>query len=400
MEGPLRVPFPTEAVSTILALAVTAATYWHIFGPGNRSVPQPTVHVQISPPPPPSIAPGRLPDYRLKWLGANALSVSVSGDWTGWSRSGVPMARDEDSVWATDVYLPEHCPRRNLMLLGVCCYRYEFFVDLGTRQRWLFDPQQPMDKDPDGWVHNYMCKYVSGKEGRPLPMLPLGMEKGVDPEGGGGGGGAPLTHAGAARMAAAAAADSASSAAAARASSTATTTTTTTAAATVDVCFVLPATYLNGTSVGSTSTRGLGGCCEACRRKRGCMAFNWRPLAVTPAFNWRPLAVTPAYNWRPEPLPRNCVFFGSHYGTPRGTALSSAGLVRVPLRASPPLPSSPLTPTAAAPAQLPRTAAGATSHHEKAHHRRKKPQRLKKSNRTGLNRSSSHSTAKYQGQKR
>jgi hypothetical protein len=125
---------------------------------------------------------------------------------------------------------------------------------------------------------------------------------------------------------------------------------------------------------------------EACRRKRGCMAYNWRPLAVTPA-----------YNWRSEPLPRNCVFFGSHYGTPRGTALSSAGLVRVPLRASPPLPSSPLPPTAVAPAQLPRTAAGATRHHEKAHHRRKKPQRLKKSNRTGLNRSSSHSTAKYQG---
>lgn len=385
MEGPaLRVPFPTEAVATILALVVTASTYWHIFGPGNRSVPQPTVHVQVSPPPPPSIAPGRLPDYRLKWLGADALSVSVSGDWTGWSRSGVPMARDEDNVWATDVYLPEHCPRRNLMLLGVCCYRYKFFVDFGTRQRWLFDLQQPMDKDPDGRVHNYMCKYVSGKEGRPLPMLPLGMEKGVDPEGGGGGGGAPLTHAGAARMAAAAAADSASSAAAARASSTATTTTT--AAAAVDVCFVLPATYLNGTSVGSTSTRGLGGCCEACRRKRGCMAYSWRPLAVTPA-----------YNWRSEPLPRNCVFFGSHYGTPRGTALSSAGLVRVPLRASPPLPSSPLPPTAAAPAQLPRTAAGATRHHEKAHYRRKKPQRLKKSNRTGLNRSSSHSTAKYQG---
>ena len=84
----------------------------------------------------------------------------------------------------------------------------------------------------------------------------------------------------------------------------------------VDVCLVLPATYFNGTALSSTTTRGLGACCELCRRKAGCAA----------------------YNWRPEPLARNCVLFGMNYGVPRGTALSSAGVVRVPLDRSQPQP--------------------------------------------------------------
>ena len=79
---------------------------------------------------------------------------------------------------------------------------------------------------------------------------------------------------------------------------------------------VLPATYFNGSTLGTASTRGLGACCDVCRRRQGCAA----------------------YNWRPEPLGRNCVLFGAVYGVPRGTALCSAGIVKVPLAPPPPPP--------------------------------------------------------------
>jgi hypothetical protein len=102
-----------------------------------------------------------IPDYRLKWIGTKVVSVAVSGDWTGWSTPGIPMERDENGEWAADIYLPRRCPRKNLILTGVCCYRYKFYIDTGSRQRWLHDPRQPMDKDPDGWVNNFMCKYAS-----------------------------------------------------------------------------------------------------------------------------------------------------------------------------------------------------------------------------------------------
>jgi len=217
-----------------------------------------------------------MPDYRLKWLGAAADAVSVSGDWNGWTTPGLPMMRDEGGSWAADIYLPPGCPRQHLILTGVCCYHYKFFIQTGKRRRWLHDPRQPMDKDPDGWVNNFLCKYASGPDGRPLPMLPHNMH-GKGKGKGKGDGGTAMPDA-----------DSPPP---------------------VEVCFVLPATYFNGSAIDSTSTRGLGGCCEMCRRKPGCVA----------------------YNWRPEPLPRNCVLFGRKHGVPRGTALSSAGIVRVPL---------------------------------------------------------------------
>ena len=285
----------------------------------------------------PALGPDRLPDCRLKWLGTGAIAVSVSGDWNGWSTAGVPMTR-EDGVWATDIFLPDHCPRKNLILTGVCCYRYKFYIDTGTRQRWLHDPRQPMDKDADGWVNNFLCKYASAQDGRPLPMLTPQVAGNIAKAKA-----EPLTHAGAAAAAADAAAASAATAAAARAAAEGDTRAKPPGLALppppppLEVCFVLPATYLNGTALGSTSTRGLGGCCDACRKKRGCMA----------------------YNWRPEPLPRNCVFFGRHFGTPRGTALSSAGLVKVPLYASPP-PSPPLP-------------APRTRHKKHKKHHKKKP---------------------------
>ena len=96
---------------------------------------QPEVPGAMPPPaaPPPDL---RLPDYRLKWLGAGARAVSVSGDWNRWSSSGVPMERDETGAFAADIYLPTRCPRINLIMRGVCCYRYKFYVDTGTRRRW------------------------------------------------------------------------------------------------------------------------------------------------------------------------------------------------------------------------------------------------------------------------
>ena len=275
-----------------------------------------------SPPPslPPPVAsatprqPKPMPDYRLKWLGAAADAVSVSGDWNGWTTPGVPMLRDEGGSWAADIYLPPGCPRQHLILTGVCCYHYKFFIETGKRRRWLHDPRQPMDKDPDGWVNNFLCKYASGPDGRPLPMLPHNMHGKGKGKGKGDGGTAmpdadspPLTMAAAAVVAAEAAAARASGASSAAATDVATTVPP--PPPPVEVCFVLPATYFNGSAIGSTSTRGLGGCCEMCRRKLGCVA----------------------YNWRPEPLPRNCVLFGRKHGVPRGTALSSAGIVRVPL---------------------------------------------------------------------
>lgn len=310
-------------VTLLLGLATTVGLVMHLMVKGGSSAPHPPA-AAASPPPPSGSK--LLPDYRLKWLVPGAKAVSVSGDWNKWSVPGVPMARDEDNVWAADIFLPTRCPRKNLILTGVCCYRYKFYIDTGVRQRWLHDPRQPMDKDPDGWVNNFMCKYASGDDGRPLPMLlPTMAGQGNGKSRGGKGrasgdgataagqdGTAPLSHAGAAK----AARQAAVAAAVARDSAVADSTglMLPPPPPPVEVCAVLPATYLNGTPIGSTSTRGLGGCCEACRRRRGCVA----------------------YNWRPEPLPRNCVFFGSEFGSPRGTALSSAGLVRVPLAGASP----------------------------------------------------------------
>ena len=108
----------------------------------------------------------RMPDYRLKWLGSGK-SVSVSGDWIAWARPGVPMQRDEGGSFAADIFLPEECPRSNLVMSGVCCYHYKFYVSFaGGFGRWLHDPKQPMDKDPDGWVNNFLCKYARTHDGQ------------------------------------------------------------------------------------------------------------------------------------------------------------------------------------------------------------------------------------------
>lgn len=246
------------------------------------------------------------------------------------------MERDEEGIFAVDIFLPPHCPRRNLIMTGVCCYRYKFYVDMGSRQRWLHDPRQPMDKDASGWVNNFLCKYAHSHDGTPLRMLPTAVNNNAPPEetAASGGGVRPTSLVAAQAQAAAAA----KAAAAARSEAAPGRQALSAAAVQApppppggEVCFSLPATYFNGTSIGARTTRGIGGCCEVCRRRPGCSA----------------------YTWRPEPVDRNCVLFGKDRGTAKGTALTSAGLVRVPLshptasaalHASPPppLPPSPL----------------------------------------------------------
>ncbi|KAL1504905.1 hypothetical protein AB1Y20_008673 [Prymnesium parvum] len=266
-----------------------------------------------------------VPDYRLKWLGPGR-EVSVSGDWDSWSRPGVQMRRDEGGVLAADIFLPEECPRVNLVMSGVCCYHYKFLVSFaGGYSRWLHDPKQPMDKDPDGWVNNFMCKYarthdgqLQKSEGPPRALAaPQGKLSAGEPH---------------------AAADAAAAPTAAPG------------------CLLLPATSFNGSTLHATSTRLMQGCCDACRRRAGCAAFNWRP----------------------EPLPRNCVMLGQDYGVARGTALSSAGTVSlnpVPLygSVSPPVQSRPRKASATT-LQAAHESGGARHKKRKWAHRKKKGQ--------------------------
>ena len=228
------------------------------------------------------------PDYRLKWLGNSGNNVRAIRQRRLERLGGARRAHGarRDGHFAADIFLPARCPRKNLIMAGVCCYRYKFYLETGSRRRWLHDPRQPLDKDPDGWVNNFMCKYAHTHDGSPLRMLPRASF--TKPHSAGASG-ASSERSGNVRWESAPPPPPA-----------------------LEVCLVLPATYLNGTKLSAMSTRGPGMCCEACRRQRGCHA----------------------YNWRPEPLARNCVLFGRDYGTPRGTALSSAGLVKVPLRQS------------------------------------------------------------------
>ena len=269
-------------------------------------------------PTPESSAEWLQPDYRLKWLGsASAKAVSVSGDWNNWSTTaGVfAMARDDDGVFAANIFLPERCPRKNLIMAGVCCYRYKFYIEFGTRRRWQHDPRQPMDKDPDGWVNNFMCKYANGHDGKPMRTIPHASRAYAHQAEAGNSASGPLSAAGGTVAAAKAAAEK-RAAAQAVALAKRTGRLLPPPPPPLEVCLVLPATYFNGSTLGTASTRGLGACCDVCRRRQGCAA----------------------YNWRPEPLGRNCVLFGAVYGVPRGTALCSAGIVKVPLAPPPPPP--------------------------------------------------------------
>lgn len=224
----------------------------------------------------------RVPDYRLKWLGPGR-EVSVSGDWDSWSRPGIQMRRDEGGSFAADIYLPEECPRNNLVMSGVCCFHYKFFVSFATGfSRWLHDPKQPMDKDPDGWVNNFMCKYARTHDGQ-LQKSDVAQRTIAS--------GQQLVDAKDGQKAGKGAAQDSSDADVVPAEHPA--------------CLLLPATYFNGSTLRTTSTRVMHGCCEACRRQPGCVAFNWRA----------------------EPLPRNCVMLDKNYGIARGTALSSAGTI-------------------------------------------------------------------------
>ena len=177
-----------------------------------------------------------VPDNRLKWLGSGKV-ISVSGDWLAWSRAGVSMVRDEDGAFAADIFLPEACPRSNLVMSGVCCYHYKFFVDFGNgHSRWLHDPKQPMDRDPDGRVNNFMCKYARAPDGQ-MQKSELPQDRVV-----------ATVHtpsaSGKGRVDAASATGEGEA-------------TDGREAAAQPSCLILPATLFNGTTTGSTSTRSV-----------------------------------------------------------------------------------------------------------------------------------------------
>ena len=191
----------------------------------------------------------KVPDHRLKWLGPGK-GVSVSGDWDRWQRPGIPMERDSQGNFATDIFLPEHCPVNNLVMSGVCCYHYKFFVDYGTHARWQHDPKQPSDKDPDGRVNNFMCKFARTRSGA--------MQRGAT---------SPLSaklRERAILRARSSSGQQASSSVAPTADSEATTTRDPSVQSDMPVpaaadatpqCLILPATFFNGSALTATTTR-------------------------------------------------------------------------------------------------------------------------------------------------
>ena len=128
---------------------------------------------------------------------------------------------------------------------GVCCYRYKFFIDTGTRRRWLHDPRQPMDKHPDGWVNNFMCKYAHSRDGQlqksevPTRTIAaihvLGTPSAQPPADG------KTAEAGSPAQGGRSTSTDADSGAAALVEQPA--------------CLILPATYFNGSTLRTTSTR-------------------------------------------------------------------------------------------------------------------------------------------------
>ena len=237
-----------------------------------------------------------LPDYRPKWLGASAVAVAAAAIGAAGRHRGAMAATSA----AVGGYLPAAAmPAEKSDPTGVCCYRYKFFIDTGVRQRWLHDPSAANGQGSDGKVNNFMCKYARGR----TASRSTGHIRTTSSDGGSGG--VPLT------AAAAAAAAKAAKAARPRPSPP--------RRRSVDAAWALAAVaaaaaegasccrrYFNGTAL--SSTRGLGGCCEVCSRRRGAAV----QLAARAAAC-------------------SCVLFGERHGVPRGTALSSAGVVRVPL---------------------------------------------------------------------
>jgi serine protease AprX len=82
--------------------------------------------------------PPRVENGRLLFLFHDdvATSVSVAGDFNGWSQSATPLERNGSGLWSTDIVLPR-----------AGRFEYKFIID---GQRWIDDPSNGM-KAPDNY---------------------------------------------------------------------------------------------------------------------------------------------------------------------------------------------------------------------------------------------------------
>jgi len=186
----------------------------------------------------------------------------------------VQLQKDALGDFVGEVALPGQCTFGSVVISGVCCYRYllscEYARAPSMVREWHHDATQPTDTDADGRVKNIVCEYTADAM-RPPPQLNRGGS-------GGESGGANQSVAALPPQA-------------------------------EPLCFFLPATkFVNGSTLRVMGSRVPWGCCDACRRLSGCAAFNWQA----------------------EPASSNCVLLSEAHGTPQGSALSSAGMIRRP----------------------------------------------------------------------
>jgi serine protease AprX len=82
--------------------------------------------------------PPRVENGRLMFVfhDDSAQSVSVAGDFNGWSQVATPLKRNDSGLWATEIVVP-----------GAGRFEYKFIIN---GQRWLEDPSNGM-KAPDSY---------------------------------------------------------------------------------------------------------------------------------------------------------------------------------------------------------------------------------------------------------
>ena len=82
--------------------------------------------------------PPRVENGRLMFIfhDDSAQSVSVAGDFNGWSQAATPLKRDDSGLWVSEIVVPQ---------AGL--FEYKFIVD---GQRWIEDPSNGM-KAPDNY---------------------------------------------------------------------------------------------------------------------------------------------------------------------------------------------------------------------------------------------------------
>jgi 1,4-alpha-glucan branching enzyme len=82
---------------------------------------------------PPRVANGRL---MFVFHDDSAHSVSVAGDFNGWSQAATPLKRNDSGLWFTEIVVPRGGH-----------FEYKFIIN---GQRWLEDPSNGM-KAPDNY---------------------------------------------------------------------------------------------------------------------------------------------------------------------------------------------------------------------------------------------------------